>query len=72
MTVTPCLTASGAKARETDPPALKMAKSRPAKASGLASWTVQSFPAYWILEPAERAEARGRSSVTGKFLFRHK
>ena len=47
------------------PPAEKIAMSMPSKASGVASSTVISVPATVTVRPAERSEARRRSSVYG-------
>ena len=66
ITRQPRLTASGARAFDTDPPAAKNARLSPTKASGVASCTVSFFPPKSMLRPAERAEARGLSSASGK------
>ena len=64
-TTQPRLAASGASSLEVPPPAEKMAMSMPSKASGVASSTVMSRPATVMVVPAERADARRRSSVYG-------
>ena len=68
-TTQPRFAASGASAFEVAPPAEKSAMSMPSKASGVASSTVISRPSTVIVVPAERDEARRRSSVYGKLLL---
>jgi hypothetical protein len=67
MTRQPALTASGARALVTEPPAAKNATSTPANTPGLASSTVNFLPAFSTTLPADRAEAKSRSEVMGKF-----
>ncbi len=64
-TTQPRLAASGASSFDVPPPAEKIAMSMPSKASGVASSTVMSRPATDMVVPAERADARRRSSVYG-------
>ena len=64
-TTQPRLAASGASSFEVAPPAEKIAMSMPSNASGVASSTVMSRPSTVTVLPAERSEARRRSSVYG-------
>src|SRR5690606_8508504 len=66
MTTAPALTASGASALLTEPPALKKATSTPRNASASAACTsISSLPTR-TRRPALRGEASSRSSPTGK------
>src|SRR5687768_6258135 len=65
MTVAPRAAAWGARAREMSAPALKSAMSTPSKASGTASWISISRPSTRTTRPADRPEARSRSSPIG-------
>ena len=65
-TVTPALAKRGASARDVVAPAEKSAMSRPDGSAVEASSTVISRPAYGSTEPAERAEAKKRTSSAGK------
>src|ERR1035437_1416920 len=66
ITVQPCATACGASSRETSAPAENSAMSTPSKASGVASCTATGRPATGTVIPAERPDARSRSSAIGK------
>ena len=68
ITRQPALTASGAKARVTGPPAAKNATSMSPNTPGRASSIVIFLPPNSTTLPADRAEAKSRSVVTGKFL----
>src|SRR5829696_1079987 len=65
MTVAPCATAAGASCTEMSAPAEKRAMSTPANASGPASAISSVRPSIETVRPAERPEARRRSSPTG-------
>ena len=61
MTTAPASAASGARVPETVAPAEKRAMSTPSNDSGRASATVKRWPEMASVEPAERADASGRS-----------
>lgn len=65
ITTQPCLRASSVNCLEMLPPALKMAKSSPWKASGVVSRTVSRFPQALYSRPADREDASKRVSATG-------
>jgi hypothetical protein len=66
ITRQPALTASGARARVTFPPAAKKATSRFAKTPGLASSIERLWPLNTTVFPADRAEAKSLSAEIGK------
>ena len=65
----PFLTASGINIKEFSDPALKIAISKSSKAAGVASITFVEFPSTFISRPADRSDARSRTSDAGKSLF---
>src|SRR6185437_427779 len=67
-TTAPCSTASGPKRLEVPPPAEKSATSTPRKLSSFSSRTASGSPRKGSVLPAERAEAKRRSSERGKRL----
>ncbi len=66
MTITPASANDCASAREVVAPAEKMAMSRPAGSAVEASSTVTSRSPKGSTVPAERAEAKNRTSSIGK------
>src|SRR5512143_2551906 len=66
MTVAPWATAAGVRSRDTSPPAENRAMSTPSNADGTASPISSERPSRRTLCPADRPEARRRSSPTGK------
>ena len=68
MTTQPCLLATSANWRELGEPALKIAMSKPLKASGVVSMTVSRLPHACISRPADLDDARRRASATGNSL----
>ena len=62
----PAATTASRISRETEAPALNRAISTPSKLSGVISCTVISPPRKGSFWPAERAEARARTSLQGK------
>ena len=64
-TTQPRATASGANARDVEPPAEKSARSKPSSASAVSSRTSSSAPAKRTRVPAERADANGTTSAAG-------
>ena len=65
-TTQPRATASGANARDVEPPAEKSARSKPSSASGVSSRTSSSDPANGTRVPADRADAKGTTSGGGE------
>jgi len=70
MTMAPAFTALGIRVRETSVVAEKKARSHPAKDLGVASSTSHSHSPTVSFLPAERAEARSRNPLIGKFRWR--
>ena len=68
MTTQPCLLATSANWRELCDPALKIAMSKPLKASGVVSRTVSRLPHAFISRPADLDDASRRASATGNSL----
>ncbi len=66
MTVTPAAAKRGASSRDDVAPAENRAMSRPAGSAVAASSTTISPPPHGSVVPAERAEAKKRSSSIGK------
>ena len=66
MTITPASTNDGTRARDVVAPAEKSTMSSPDGSAVAASSTVISRPAYGSTVPAERAEAKNRTSLAGK------
>ena len=67
-TVMPASANLGAHSKEVEPPAENSAKSGFISIAVCMVTTVYSFPLNSIFLPAERSEATGINSVTGKFL----
>jgi hypothetical protein len=65
ITIAPAAAATGASAREVDPPAEKNTMSSPEKSAVAASSTMTSTPCQGSLRPAQRADANSRSDSTG-------
>jgi len=68
ITTAPAFRAAGTNSLERVAPALKKAKSTPAKAAASSLRTWCFFPARTVSVPAERSLASGTSFPTGNFL----
>ena len=66
MTVAPAAATLGASSRLAAPPLEKSAISMPAKSAVAESSTTMSSPLKGSVAPAERADAKNRTCVTGK------
>ena len=66
MTTAPARAATGAHCRDTEPPAEASTTSTPSKAEASTGRIASDVPCQAMLWPAERGDARGISSATGK------